>query len=217
MQRREVGCVNQLTRRETYNNIYSWVKSYMNSVVVNPIIRQSMPTDADAIEEVRIAAWKIGFRGILPKAILDTLQSQPHHRRQLIDSRQLLNGADLVSVIESKVVGWISGGPTRDSGMNAETTREIYACYVHPDYWRHGLARALMLAALDILERDNAAGTTAWVLARNDRMLRLTSSLGFEPDGAERYFDASGQVPLVRIVRSRLRSSFVAITEPIAP
>jgi RimJ/RimL family protein N-acetyltransferase len=89
--------------------------------------------------------------------------------------------------------------------MNADSVRELYACYVHPAFWRHGLARALLLAALDKLDSDQPAVTTGWVLAQNERMLKLMSGLGFERDGAERYFDSGGLVPLVRIAKPRSR------------
>jgi L-amino acid N-acyltransferase YncA len=177
-----------------------------NLAMTDAIIRASGPLDADAIEEVRLAAWKVGFRGILPSEFLEALRSDPQQRRQSIQSRQQQRGADLVSVVEDRVVGWVSGGPTRDSDMNADCVRELYACYVHPEFWRHGLARALLHAALAELESDRPAVTTGWVLARNERMLKLMNSLGFEPDGAERYFDPGGRVPLLRIVRPGSRS-----------
>jgi GNAT superfamily N-acetyltransferase len=176
-----------------------------NLPMTDPIIRASEPADAEAIETVRIAAWKVGFQGILADAFLETLRGDARQRRESIQSRQLQNGADLVAVVEEHIVGWVSGGPTRDADLNAASV-ELYACYVHPEFWRHGLGRALLLAALEKLDGDRSAVTTGWVLARNERMLKLMRSLGFEPDGAERFFDSGGLARLVRTVRPRSRS-----------
>jgi GNAT superfamily N-acetyltransferase len=176
-----------------------------NTGLLTVLIRDSNPTEADAIEQLRLAAWRSGFRGILPDHFLAAARGDPNGRRQLIESRQRDDGVDLVCVVDGEIVGWVSGGPTRDVDLDARAIRELYACYVQPPHWGRGLARGLLNAALEALEREQIIATTGWVLSANARMLKVMSGFGFEPDGGVRTFDAGVPVPLVRIRRPRLR------------
>ena len=122
-------------------------------------------------------------------------------RAKLIESRQSDDGVDLVCVVDDEIVGWLSGGATRDEDLQHSAVREIYACYVHPLHWRRGIARRLFQAALEKLEQGTTVGTTAWVLSDNLRIRALLSSFGFEVDGAQRSFDAGVPVSMVRLFR----------------
>jgi hypothetical protein len=42
------------------------------------LIRAAGPEDADFIGEIRVAAWKLAYRGFMPDAFLDALNAAAH-------------------------------------------------------------------------------------------------------------------------------------------
>ena len=78
---------------------------------------------------------------------------------------------------------------------------ELYALYVHPDWWSTGTGRALMDRSL---ARVAAAGYTSialWVLQDNARARRFYGRAGFAADGARHVLDDLGGVTEIRYQR----------------
>ncbi|MFG2077752.1 hypothetical protein [Nonomuraea maritima] len=46
-------------------------------------IRSVLPDDSVSIEEIRIAGWRVAYRGLLPDALLDGMEVRP----QLVEAR----------------------------------------------------------------------------------------------------------------------------------
>src|SRR5689334_18292205 len=103
-------------------------------------IRAATEADARGIAGVHVAAWKIGYRDLLPQAVLDA---------QSIDEREetwhgfLTDDANDVRTIVAEdgddITGFISIiGVARDEDARPGTA-EIPALYVHPMRWRTGV------------------------------------------------------------------------------
>jgi Sortase and related acyltransferases len=164
-------------------------------------IRQCKPTDAEAVENLRIASWQAGFSGILPDRFLRNLTGDIERRRTDTIERGKI-GVDLVAFIDDELVGWASGGPNRDPDLNPHHYAEMYACYIKPGHWRSGIGRKLVIQALEALEQQRPQKITAWILCDNIRSRELAHSLGFVLDGAERIYDDAGiAVAMVRYAR----------------
>lgn len=164
-------------------------------------IRPCLPTDAEAVESLRIASWQAGFSGILPDRFLQGLTGDIERRRLDTVERGKI-GVDLVAFLDDELVGWASGGPNRDADMNPQYCAEMYSCYIKPGHWRSGIGRELVVQALDALERRQPQQITAWILCDNIRSRELAHSLGFSPDGTERIYDDAGiAVAMVRYAR----------------
>lgn len=165
------------------------------------LIRDCQPTDAEEVEALRIAAWRAGFSGLLPESRLAALTADPNLRRAQTLQRRSLGGTELVAVDGIQIVGWISGGVARDPDLEGQAVKEIYACYVHPDHWRGGIARELMQRSVAGLEQSGTPAIVGWVLSRNAKILALATSLGFTPDGSERLFEGSKEGHSIRLSR----------------
>ncbi len=97
-----------------------------------------------------------------------------------------------------RIVGNVSVLPTRLFGRFA-----IANVAVHPDYRRRGIARHLMEAALDMLEKHGGRVVMLQVRHDNDAAIRLYRSLGFGIVGSITTWDASyRQVRLLPVARS---------------
>jgi GNAT superfamily N-acetyltransferase len=163
-------------------------------------IRSSVPEDAEAVERLRLAGWQTAYRGIMSDGYLDSLVSDVARRRRHIED--LPEGiTDLVAAADGAVVGWIAAGPSRDPARSGPRYGEIFACYVHPDWWRKGVGRLLMGRAVEVLTEAGRDDITLWVLEANERARCFYAQFGFEPDGARKMWDRGETAPEVRLRR----------------
>ncbi len=150
-------------------------------------VRRATPGDAAGITRAHVRGWQVGYRGLLPDAVLDGLSLA----QRTVDWRDRLTQPDpdgattLVAVTGTDVVGFASVGATRDGDAPAGTG-ELWALYVDPDRWRHGAGRALEEAACLELVRTGAVRATLWVLSANARARAFYESCGWGADGTTR-------------------------------
>ncbi|HET8616410.1 MAG TPA: GNAT family N-acetyltransferase [Actinomycetales bacterium] len=149
------------------------------------VVRAARPEDADGIAHVHVAAWRVGYRGLLPGAFLSGLSvEQRTSRWQAILAQPSEPPAQtLLAERDGSVVGFASVGPARDEGAGA-TTGELWAIYVHPDHWRSGAGHALHERAMEVLRDAGRTDATLWVLAGNERAAAFYARHGWAPDGA---------------------------------
>jgi ribosomal protein S18 acetylase RimI-like enzyme len=127
-------------------------------------VRLATPDDADAIERVRTDTWRATYRGHMPDAVLDALGYDGSLRREYL-SRQRPQLFTLVAEHDGEVVGFCSGGPSREAdGLHPG---EIYAIYVLPQHHGHGHGSALLRAGARELVARGWDGMLIWVLREN--------------------------------------------------
>jgi ribosomal protein S18 acetylase RimI-like enzyme len=163
-------------------------------------IRAAAPEDAEAVERLRLAGWQTAYRGIIPDAYLDSMLVDVPRRRRHLET--LPDGfCNDVAVACGSVIGWIAAGPCRDLDRLTPQQGEIFACYVHPDWWRTGTGRLLMEHALEALAHDGRDDVSLWVLEANQRARRFYAAIGFGPDGTRKLADLGEAVPELRYRR----------------
>lgn len=157
---------------------------------MTPIVRPARPTDADAIADAHVAAWREAYRGLLPDAVLDGLSvavRAEQWRRTLARSPAAIS----VFVAESAqggIAGFISGGPRRALGLNGDA--EVYALYVRADAQRQGLGRGLMRALAAALRDRGFQSLGLWVLRENAAGRDFYARLGGRAGGERRDIEA---------------------------
>lgn len=136
------------------------------------VLRAATPEDLPAMAEVFVAAWRGGYRGVVPDEILDAL-----------DAAEVLHelGADAHTTIvavddEGEVVGFTRWG--------VDGTGEGYlaSLYVRPTVARAGLGKRLLDHALEQMPDHDIK---LWVFAGNAAARRLYERAGFHPDGRQ--------------------------------
>lgn len=143
-------------------------------------IRAAAEQDADAISTIHVEGWRVAYTGVLPDDFLNQLsipKRAEFWKQEIAAEKNFVR----VAVHDGAVLGWISGGPSRDD--DAKDALEIYALYVNPHFWRRGIGRRLMDAALEEFARPNVP-ITLWVLTKNRSALEFYRKLGFAADGA---------------------------------
>lgn len=164
------------------------------------VLRECTVDDAAAVERLRVAGWKQAYRGLVPDAFLDSMPVNVERRRQHIIDRAG-RVIEYVAVSGRRVVGWIVGGPCRDSDRAQPWHGEIYACYVLPRSWHRGVGTRLLTRAISALEEAGRADISLWVLEGNTPARRFYESCQFRPDGKRELRDLGGPVPEVRYRR----------------
>lgn len=157
-------------------------------VMASPIVRPAEQRDADGIARVWVDAWRVGYRGLVPDAVLAAISLD--HRQQLWRAR--LGRGDpgartSVSVIGGEVAAYCRLAlPSRDAGAD-ETTAEVASIYVITAHRRTGIGHALLSTALDAMRADGWRRATLWVFVENEAAHRFYARCGFAPDsGRER-------------------------------
>ncbi|MBJ7609246.1 MAG: GNAT family N-acetyltransferase [Candidatus Dormibacteraeota bacterium] len=163
--------------------------------MAGPIVRPAEQRDADGIGRVWVDAWRVGYRGLVPDAVLDSISLD--HRQQQWRAR--LGGGDpgartSVSVIGGEVVGYCRLAlPSRDADAGAgATTAEVASIYVTTARRRTGIGHALLSTALDAMRADGWRRATLWVFVDNEAARRFYSRYGFAADGGREHDHGTG-------------------------
>jgi ribosomal protein S18 acetylase RimI-like enzyme len=166
-------------------------------------IRNARPEDAKAIATIHVRAWQAAYRGIVPGPYLSELSIGQREQAW----RQRLEGGGatvLVAEANEEVLGWISAGVSRDVDA-ATSTGELYALYVAPEHWRHGVGRDLWDESAKRLREAGFTEATLWVLRDNSRARAFYGSSGFADDAGIEKTVRLGGVDLPEV---RLRNQF---------
>jgi GNAT superfamily N-acetyltransferase len=146
-------------------------------------VRPARLHEAQALSDTAVAAWRVGFRGIVPESV----DPERPWRRERIEDRLRGSNRDgselLAAEVEGEITGLVLIGPHREAGVPRHEG-EIIALYVHPECWRQGVGRALVAGALERLGAWGYTKAVVWTLAESDRNLSFYESLGFRRDGA---------------------------------
>ncbi len=151
------------------------------------LIRIANETDAHHIAAIHVASWQKIYRGHIPDAVLNNLSIDEKAERWL----GLLKNNNRILVIEldGLMVGFASIGSSRDTDVDCAKYGEIYALYLHPDYWRQHLGTLLCNKAFSDLKEMGFTEVTVWVLKENLLARKFYEKIGFIETGDEKADD----------------------------
>ncbi len=147
-----------------------------------PLLRPATAADGPALAEVFVAAWRNGYRGVVPDDVIDALDEA-----DIAGWLQtLVSAAGKTSVVGQAADGAIAGFVRYGEDPRDPRTGQVYGLYVHPAHNGRGLGRALLERALaDLADRGHEV-VTLWVFEANEHARRFYAAAGFAPDGARR-------------------------------
>ena len=108
-----------------------------NAVVM--FLRRAEPGDEDAVARVHVRSWQVAYRGLLPDDYLDRLAPADRAARYTFAEAGPRSPRTTVAVGEDGICGFATTGPSRDDDKSG--AGELYAIYVHPDWWNRGVGR----------------------------------------------------------------------------
>jgi GNAT superfamily N-acetyltransferase len=175
-------------------------------------VRPARQTDAEALADLQIAAWRTGYAGILPAAALDALPGRrdgfvagwgeatvrpPTYRHRV-----------LVACEASSVVAGAWLGPAEDDDADPRADAEILTFVVDPDHRRSGHGSRLLAASVDFLRGAGFTAATVWLDASDGASRGLFTAAGWAPDGSTRSLDLEGDGVVV-VEQHRLHTDLV--------
>ena len=175
-------------------------------------IRPAIPADAAAVAAVHVASWREAYRTILPAEYLARLSVE---RRQQVWRESIETGSPrlLVAEIADSLAGFSAFGPCRDEGAGPDAF-EIWAIYLSPAHWSHGVGRALWFGSRARMIESGARTVSLWVFPDNARAIRFYRAAGFvEEPGSLKSFELGGtEVQEIRYVLHIAERSAASMT-----
>jgi ribosomal protein S18 acetylase RimI-like enzyme len=136
-----------------------------------PKLRSASPGDATAIAEIKIAAWRVAYRGIVPDAVLDRLDVENVRDKWLAVRRSELADHGIVALESGHLSGYALFGPARHQVEDFDG--QLFELYVLPSRFGSGLATHLLDAALGRLNNEGRLAVMLWVFEANLRARRF--------------------------------------------
>jgi GNAT superfamily N-acetyltransferase len=186
-------------------------------------VRPARPEDAGEIARIQLATWRVAYRRILPRHVLDNLDEAFLARRWSAAVQEPPSGAHRVLVAveqaeQSYLVGFAASGPADGEALAPGEPADalgpdvaaVTDLLVEPRWGRRGHGSRLLAAAVDLWREDGMSRAVAWAFDGDEATRTFLTSTGWEPDGAARALDVDDMlVPQVRL--------HVAVpTEPLA-
>lgn len=179
-------------------------------------IRAATHEDRDAIAQVHVRSWQVGYRGLMPDEYLDQLRPEDRSSRYTFGADPFTGPHWLVATHEDTVLGFAQCGRSRDEDTPGHG--EVFALYVDPDVWGRGVGRALLASAESTLHRMHCRAANLWVLVGNARTIRFYEHSGWTPDGRARTEEVWGlHVESARFQRTLTLGPATGRPEPSPP
>jgi GNAT superfamily N-acetyltransferase len=176
-------------------------------------VRPARADDAAEIARIQLATWRVAYRRILPRHVLERLDEDWIARRwrTAIEDPPTPNHRVLVAIEqadESHVVGFAASGPADEQALApgedptalAGPVGAITDLLVEPRWGRRGHGSRLLAASVDLWRSDGVDRAVAWAYEADPATRKFLTSAGWEPDGATRALDVDDQlIPQLRL------------------
>lgn len=150
--------------------------------------RLAWPSDASAIAQIQIAAWRQDFAGVLPTEVLLGLKAEQFTEtwEAALTKPQDARMRVLVALERATVRGFALVHPSMDPDADPVADSEVGEFVIDPLHRRAGHGSRLLQASIDTLQADKFARALWWVNASDDILRGFVTGTGWESDGAHR-------------------------------
>ena len=153
-------------------------------------VREMIEADCKAVGALYSAAWREGYKGLLPKELLDKITPERYEVRSHVNG--FLNEGSFVAVEGERIVAHCHARAADEPKMRG--WGEIHTLYTHPEYWRQGCGTAVFRRAEEWLYDRGFDDVYLYVLESNERAERFYRSQGFFPNMDTLCCDLGGEV-----------------------
>ncbi|MGK5738997.1 N-acetyltransferase family protein [Micromonospora sp. URMC 103] len=189
-------------------------------------VRPARPEDAGEIARIQLTTWRVAYRRILPRHVLDNLDEAWLTRRWTAAVQEPPSGAHRVLVAveqaeQSYLVGFAASGPADAEALAPNEPAEglgsdvaaVTDLLVEPRWGRRGHGSRLLAASVDLWREDGFTRAVAWAFDGDKATRTFLASAGWEPDGAGRALDVEDML----VPQIRLHVTVPEGAEPAAP
>lgn len=176
-------------------------------------VRPARPEDAGEIARIQLATWRVAYRRMLPKHVLDNLDEDWLGRRwsAAVEAPPSARHRVLVAVEQAEqsyLVGFAASGPPDEQALAPDEPPEalgehvvaVTDLVVEPRWGRRGHGSRLLAASVDLWRSDGFDTAVAWAFDDDAATRKFLGGAGWEPDGAARALDVDDLlVPQLRL------------------
>lgn len=176
-------------------------------------VRPARPEDAGEIARIQLVTWRVAYRRMLPKHVLDNLDQAWLARRwsEAIEAPPSARHRVLVAVEQAEssyLVGFAAAGPPDEAALAPEEPASalgpdvvaVTDLLVEPRWGRRGHGSRLLAASVDLWRADGFTRAVAWAFEADSATQKFLTGAGWAPDGAARALDVDDLlVPQVRL------------------
>ena len=163
-------------------------------------VRPARPEDAAEIARIQVATWRVAYRRMLPRTVLDSLDEAWIAERWSAAVEQPPSPRHRVLVAveqaeQSYLVGFAASGPADEQALAPEEpplpddVAAVTDLLVEPRWGRRGHGSRLLAAAVDLWREDAFTAAVAWAYDADTATRKFLTSAGWAPDGAGRALD----------------------------
>lgn len=149
------------------------------------MLRNATPEDAEAIGQIKVAAWRAAYQEFIPADFLAGIN--PADNLDSLRERLSAQGPEFtISVAETdkKVVAFsIIGKPRYPAALH---TMELWALNVIPEYWQLGIGSKLVARAADYSKQHGFDSIELWCISGNRPAQLAYHKAGFVASGQQR-------------------------------
>ena len=113
------------------------------------IIRKANPEENEDIAKITDIEWRTTYKNILPEEVIEKREKVAREKRKLRKETIKKEKNYFVALINNKIVGFSSIGPTTDNEY--PNAGQIYACYILDEYHGLGIGRKLIIKSIEEL------------------------------------------------------------------
>jgi GNAT superfamily N-acetyltransferase len=176
-------------------------------------VRPARPDEADEVARIQLSTWRVAYRRLLPRHVLDGLDLAwlGRHWREAIEAPPSHRHRVLVAVEQAEqsyLVGFAATGPADESALAPDEPPSVLGgelaaiteLLVEPRWGRRGHGSRLLAATVDLWRQDGFTTAVAWAYEQDRATLDFLRGAGWAPDGAHRALDMDDLlVPQLRL------------------
>jgi GNAT superfamily N-acetyltransferase len=153
-------------------------------------VRPARQSDAAEIARVQLATWRIAYRRLMPRHILEEITEEFLLERWLeaVTAPPSSRHRVLVAIEQAAqeyLVGFLASEPSElDPGVAA-----ITELLIEPRWGRRGHGSRLLAASVDLWRSDGFTSAGAWAFEQDVATQKFLTSAGWAPDGETQALD----------------------------
>jgi GNAT superfamily N-acetyltransferase len=186
-------------------------------------VRPAISDDAGEIARIQLATWRVAYRRLVPRHVLEELDENWIASRWLdaITTPPTPRHRVLVAMEQAEqsyLVGFAASGPADETALAPDEppaalgpdTAAFTDLLVEPRWGRRGHGSRLLAATTDLWREDGFSTAVAWAFDADPATQSLLTSAGWGRDGAARALDVDDML----VEQVRLHVSLLA-TPPV--
>lgn len=173
-------------------------------------VRVAWSADAPAVAACQVHGWRDAYAAVLPEDLLEGLDPAEFAEKwsASMDKPGDARNRVLVALEANTVRGFAVTGPSSDPDSDPVADGEIAEFVIDPGYRGQGHGSRLLQACTDTMRADRFTRAVWWLPSTADDLRTFVTQTGWEPDGAHRELDLTGD-GAVTVKQVRLHTSLV--------